>query len=93
MHESVLETNFQTPQYFSSYYVEDASNIQLKNVTLGYTLPTEEISSIGRLRIYGTVQNAFILSEYSGASPLAVGIDNNLYPRSRTYTVGLNLQL
>jgi len=93
MHESVQETNFQTPQYFSSYYVEDASNIQLKNVTLGYTLPTEEISSIGRLRVYGTIQNAFILSEYSGASPLAVGIDNNLYPRSRTYTVGLNLQL
>jgi len=93
LHESVQETNFENPQYFSSYYVEDASNIRLDNLTLGYTLPTEEISSIGQLRVYGTVQNAFILSEYSGASPLAVGIDDNLYPRSRTYTVGLNVQL
>ena len=93
LHESVQTTNFNTAQYFSDYYVENASNLRLDNITLGYTLPTGGISGIDRLRVYGTVQNAFILTGYSGASPLAVGIDNNLYPRSRTFTAGLNLQL
>jgi iron complex outermembrane receptor protein len=95
LHESVLTTNFSEPQYFSDYYVENASNLRLSNMTVGYTLPTESlgISAIDRLRVYGTVQNAFILTGYSGASPLAIGIDNNLYPRSRTFTAGVNLQL
>jgi TonB-linked SusC/RagA family outer membrane protein len=93
LHESVKTTNFSSAQVFSDYYVENASNLRLSNITLGYTIPTASISGIGQLRVYGTVQNAFILTGYSGASPLAVGIDNNLYPRSRTYTAGLNLQL
>ena len=93
LHESVLTTNFSEPQYFSDYYVENASNLRLNNVTLGYTLPTDGISGVDRLRIYGTVQNAFILTGYSGANPLAIGIDNNVYPRSRTFTAGINLQL
>ena len=93
LHESVKTTNFTNAQLFSDYYVESASNLRLSNLTLGYTLPTEGISAIDRLRVYGTVQNAFILTEYSGASPLAIGIDNNLYPRSRTFTAGVNLQL
>jgi iron complex outermembrane receptor protein len=93
LHESVQTTNFSNPQLFSDYYVEEASNLRLNNITLGYTLPTQGIAGIDRLRVYGTVQNAFILTGYSGASPLAIGIDNNLYPRSRTFTAGLNLQL
>jgi iron complex outermembrane receptor protein len=93
LHESVLTTNFSEPQYFSDYYVENASNLRMSNATLGYTLPTGGISGIDRLRIYGTVQNAFILTGYSGANPLAIGIDNNVYPRSRTFTAGINLQL
>jgi iron complex outermembrane receptor protein len=93
LHESVLTTNFSEPQYFSDYYVENASNLRMSNVTLGYTLPTDGVSGIDRLRIYGTVQNAFILTGYSGANPLAIGIDNNVYPRSRTFTAGINLQL
>ena len=45
------------------------------------------------LRVYGAVQNVFTSTKYSGVDPMAGvnGIDNNLYPLSRTFTTGLNL--
>lgn len=92
LHESVLETNFQERQVFSDYYLEDASFIRMDNISLGYTLP--ELPGIERLRIYGTVQNPFVITGYSGPDPeVPSGIDNTLYPRSRTFTAGVNLQL
>jgi iron complex outermembrane receptor protein len=95
VHESVLETNFSAPQYLSDVYVEDASFLRLDNVTLGYTI--NSIPSVDRLRIYGRVSNALLLTGYSGSDPevysAGVGIDNNVYPRSRTWTAGINIQL
>jgi len=91
VHESVLTTDFQQPQYFSDYYVEDASFLRMDNVSLGYSF--DSIPGVNRLRVYGAVQNAFVLTGYSGPDPEVNGIDNNLYPRSRTYTAGLNVQL
>lgn len=88
---SVLLTNFNTPQYFSNYYIEDASYVRMDNITLGYTA-ANLVSGKASLRIYATVQNAFILTEYDGLDPeIFDGIDNNLYPRSRTYMLGVNL--
>ncbi|MCS3663789.1 iron complex outermembrane receptor protein [Salinibacter ruber] len=95
VHESVLETNFQSPQYLSDEYVEDASFLRLDNVTLGYTI--RSIPSVDRLRIYGRVSNALVLTGYSGPDPevysSGVGIDDTVYPRSRTWTAGLNIRL
>jgi iron complex outermembrane receptor protein len=91
LQESVLETNFTDPQFFSDYYVEDASFLRLDNVSLGYTF--DGIPSVDRIRVFGTAQNLFVLSGYSGPDPEVVGIDNNLYPRSRTFTAGVNVQL
>jgi iron complex outermembrane receptor protein len=44
--------------------------------------------------VFGTVQNAFTITGYSGVDPTAglVGLDNNIYPRSRTFTGGLSLR-
>ncbi len=92
MHTSALVTNFQTPQYFSDYYVEDGSFLRLDNITLGYNLPAKP----GRpsLRLYATGQNMFVSSNYSGLDPeVNNGIDRNLYPRSRAFIFGLNLGL
>jgi hypothetical protein len=91
LHSSVLETGFQDPQFFSDYYVEDASFLRMDNFTLGYTLP--RIRQVQSARIYGTVQNVFTLTGYSGVDPEAglLGIDNNIYPRSRTFTAGVSL--
>ncbi len=96
LHASVLETNFNQPQYFSDYYVEDASFLKMDNITLGYTF--DRIPGVDRLRLYGSVSNVFVLSGYSGPEPeigetSGVGIDNDVFPRTRTFTGGLNVQL
>jgi TonB-linked SusC/RagA family outer membrane protein len=88
LHSSVLETNFATPQYLSDYYVEDASFLRMDNITLGFNFDWA-----GRpMRLTGTVQNAFTMTGYSGVDPTAGlnGIDNNIYPRSRTFSAGLS---
>jgi hypothetical protein len=91
LHSSVLETGFVNPQYFSDVYVEDASFLRMDNVTLGYRIPG--VRAVRDLRLYGTVQNVFTLTGYDGVDPTAGvnGIDNNLYPRSRTFSAGVSL--
>jgi iron complex outermembrane receptor protein len=46
------------------------------------------------MRLYTTVQNAFTITGYSGVDPTAGlnGVDNNIYPRSRTVTGGLSVR-
>lgn len=90
LHASVLETGFETPQYLSDYYVEDASFLRMDNLTLGYSFDYK-----GRpVRAFGTIQSAFTLTGYSGVDPTAGlnGLDNNIYPRSRTFTGGLSVR-
>jgi iron complex outermembrane receptor protein len=86
VHRSVLENGFQGPQYFSDVYVESASFLRMNNIQLGYTFGP-------RLRLYGVVQNAFTITGYSGVDPTAgiSGVDNNIFPRTRTFMAGLNL--
>lgn len=90
LHSSVLETGFANPQYFSDYYVENASFLKLDNITLGYNF--SKLSGLN-LRVYTTAQNLFVLTNYSGLDPeVDNGIDNNPYPRSRTFLVGVNIE-
>ena len=90
LHASVLETGFENPQYLSDYYVEDASFLRMDNITLGYSFEYQGRSA----RLFGTVQNAFTMTGYSGVDPTAGlnGLDNNIYPRSRTFTGGLSVR-
>ncbi|HEU4990645.1 MAG TPA: SusC/RagA family TonB-linked outer membrane protein [Gemmatimonadaceae bacterium] len=86
---NVLVTGFKTPQYLSDYYVQNAEFLRMDNVTVGYRFKYQ-----GRpVRAFGTVQNVFTISPYSGVDPTAGlnGIDNNIYPRSRIFTAGLNV--
>ena len=91
LHSSVLENGFVEPQYFSDVYVQDASFLRMDNVTLGYTLP--RLRGVEAMRVFGTVQNVFTLTGYDGLDPEAGlgGIDNTIYPRSRTFTVGASV--
>jgi TonB-dependent starch-binding outer membrane protein SusC len=90
LHASVLTTGFKTPQYLSDYYVEKASFLRMDNITLAYTFKYRAQP----VRLFGTLQNAFTITGYSGVDPTAglIGIDNNIYPRSRTFTGGLSLR-
>jgi len=90
LHSSVLTTGFVVPQYYSDYFVEDASFLRMDNITLGYALTYKDRP----IRLYGTIQNAFTITGYSGVDPTAGlnGLDNNIYPRSRTITTGLSVR-
>lgn len=77
---------------FSDYYMENASFFRMDNINLGYTLKNlykEKLS----MRIGLGVQNAFVITRYSGIDPeVAGGIDNNFYPRTRSFFLNVNLE-
>ncbi len=74
----------------SDYFLEDAAFLRCDNITVGYRF--KDIIKNGSLRIYGTVNNAFIITKYSGQDPENFNaIDNNFYPRPRQYSFGVNL--
>jgi TonB-linked SusC/RagA family outer membrane protein len=87
----VEKTQFMTAQYWSDFYLENASFFRMDYITLGYSfdkLFTEKLN--GRIAL--TVQNAFVITNYTGLDPeVDGGIDNNIYPRPRTYMLGVNL--
>lgn len=83
-----------------SYAVEDGSFLRLNTATLGYTLPNKLTKKVGinKVRFYIAGSNLFTITGYSGYDPevdiatgLTPNIDNNRYPRSRTYTFGAQL--
>ncbi len=83
------ELDFTVPQYFSDHFIQDASFLRIDHITAGYTF-----GNIGRylrsLRISATVQNPILITQYDGLDPEVFnGIDNNVYPRSRTYLIGV----
>lgn len=86
-----------------SRFVEDGSFLRLKNLTLGYTLPHKWVRKFhaSKLRIYGTAQNLFCVTKYSGYdpevnsasnNPMTPGLDWGAYPKSRVFTFGIDLQ-
>jgi TonB dependent receptor. len=89
IHESVLETNYNKRQLHSDYYIENGSFLRMDNITLSYNVNKLKFMNA---RIYGTVQNLFTISGYSGPNPeIAGGIDNWSFPLATTYIVGLSL--
>ena len=87
---------FKKAQYQSDYYVRDASFFKIDNITLGYTFPnlykSEEHGRQLGLNIFATLQNVCTFTKYDGLDPeVFSGIDNNLYPRPRTYVLGVKL--
>jgi len=79
----------------STFYMEDASYLRLKNIELGYTLSTKLVSKIGisSVRIYGNVQNAFTITKFKGFDPEQT-VDQTraeAFPQVRVITMGLNV--
>ncbi len=84
-------TKFESPQYMSDYYLKNAGFLRCDNITLGYTW--KRLFNVPmRLRAYCAVQNPFVITKYKGLDPeVFSGIDNNVYPRPTTYTLGFVL--
>lgn len=81
--------DFSVPQYFSDYFVKNASFLRVDHITLGYSV--NNWKKVNRLRVYATVQNPIKITQYKGLDPeVSGGIDNNIYPRARTFVFGVN---
>lgn len=92
LNRSILETGFEVPQYWSDYYIENASFFKMDNVSLGYNF-TNMVNGKGNLRLYTSVQNLFLITKYKGLDPEVFnGIDNNIYPRPRTFLFGVSFE-
>lgn len=88
---AITDPGFDDYQLMSDYYVKDASFLRMDNISLGYSkkLFNEKL----KFRIGTSVQNAFVISKYDGLDPeIFGGIDNNMYPRPRIFSVNLNIE-
>ena len=83
----------------SDIYVKDGSYLRLKNIQLGYTLPSNLTKKvlISNLRVYVAAENLLTFTKYDGFDPeissggTSLGVDRGVYPQAKVYTVGLNL--
>jgi TonB-linked SusC/RagA family outer membrane protein len=83
----------------NSFFVENGSYFRVRNIQLGYTLPTDLISKwkLKQVRVYINAQNAINLFTYRGftpeigGGPTRAGVDVNVYPLFATYNAGLNV--
>jgi iron complex outermembrane receptor protein len=91
----VYDVNFNNQQYLSDYYVQNASYFKLDYITLSYNF-TRLLKGADNLTVSFTVNNLFTVTQYKGIDPevnlgTTVGIDNNVYPRTRVFVLGVNL--
>ncbi len=93
--------------YTNSHFIEKASFLRMKSLTLGYTLPTKS-KYMQSLRVYFMAENLIVITKYSGWDPevdtkayesggtgtaanAGAGLDFNSYPSMKSFTFGLNL--
>jgi iron complex outermembrane receptor protein len=84
---------------YSTRFIESGNYVRLDNATLGYNL-NKLGSYVKKMRIYASVNNAFVITKYTGVDPeinqggMSPGVDaNNFYPKTRTILFGVNMQL
>jgi len=91
IHRSAVVNNIsaQANATFSDHFVTNASFFRLDHITVGYSFD----KLLGEFfRVYATIQNPFVITRYEGLDPeIGNGIDNNFYPRPRTYLLGVSV--
>jgi len=87
----VFRTAFVNNQYYSDYYVKNASFLKMDNLGLTYNVGNLDNAGNITMMIQANCQNVFVISRYKGIDPeIQNGIDYTLYPRPRIYSLGLN---
>lgn len=77
---------------FSDRWVEDGSYLRIRDLTIGYTLPRKALRGVASVNIFVSFENLYTFTKYSGNDPsIGGGIDNNLYPTSRKYSLGVSM--
>jgi len=87
----------------NTQWVENGSYFAIKNISLGYTIPFKNNIAFKSLRVYASVQQAFVFTGYSGMNPeinltgqdatQGIGIDENAYPIPRTFSLGVSASI
>lgn len=83
----------------SDFFIYDGSFVRLRNITLGYTLPSAVTNflTVDRLRIYVSSENLLTFTSYPGFDPeigggvFNNGIDHGIYPQPRTFMAGIQI--
>lgn len=92
LHTDYLTSGFTTISdvtALSDHFIEDGSFFKIDNISFGYT--AKQISKGVDARFYGSVQNVATFTNFSGIDPeIPSGIDNNFYPRPRSFMFGVN---
>ena len=77
---------------FSDRWVEDGSYLRIRDLTIGYTLPRNLLRGVASINVFVSFENLYTFTKYTGNDPsIGGGIDNNLYPTSRKYSLGVSL--
>jgi iron complex outermembrane receptor protein len=85
---SFLDTRFAERKLFTDYYLENASFLKMDNISLSYNFG--RITKFFGLNATFGIQNVFTVTKYSGVDPeIENGIENNFYPRARTFSLSL----
>jgi len=86
----ITKINFEGPDYFSDHFVQDGSFFRIDYVSLSYAL-TDLFKKKNSITLSATLQNPLLITNYTGLDPeITDGIDNNIYPRVRTFVFGVN---
>ncbi len=92
---NVLSSYYTAPKtnsYIDSRYIEDASYLKLRNLTVGYKIPLRNFPI--SVRLFVTAQNLFTITNYKGYDPeVASGVDTGAYPVARTFIFGVDVKL
>ena len=106
MISQVRNYKYAQDSHFDTWWVEDGSFIRGQNFILGYTVPTSSSKAkIQKLRFYVSVQNLFLITDYTGYDPevgsyvggnanagnQAIGLDYGRYPLTPIYTFSLGV--
>lgn len=91
MISQVRNYKFAQDSHFDTWWVEDGSFIRGQNFILGYTLPTPTLQKIhlNRLRVYASVQNLFLITDYTGYDP-EVDTFNQSYGSNAAFSQGVD---
>jgi len=96
--ESAIPLGLYTSQYGSDLWLENGSFLRWENLSFGYSLKTEKLKYVSSLRLSLTGSNLLLITKYTGIDPeLNVsggngsGADGGIYPRTRTFALGLNV--
>ncbi len=77
---------------FSDRWVENGSYLRIRDLTVGYTIPRDRLRGIAAINVFASFENLYTLTKYSGNDPsIGGGIDDNPYPTSRKYSLGVTL--